>query len=157
MIKIVRGVYGFLDENGIVRPKTEADEPFELAPEQEARLVNLGVAQYVGNVKNEQESEETEQEEYEDEQDTIGMDETPPSDFADDAKIDDADVAEEIVDLATLTARALRDIGKEYGLTFKANAKKTEMVAAITAAQAEIAEDEDSEPAPAFDASEAVH
>ena len=150
MIKIVRGVYGFLDKNGIVRPKTEADEPFELTPEQEARLVKLGVAQYVENVKDEQEPENTEQVETEDEQEPIGFDETPPSDF------DDAEVEEEIVDLETLTGKELREIGKEYGLTFKSNAKKAEMIAAITAAQTEIAEDDDGEPAPVFDASEAV-
>ena len=155
MIKIIQGVYGFLDANGIVRPKTEADEPFALLPEQEARLVNLGVAEYVGNVEAEQEAE-TEQEEFEAEQDPIGFDEMPPVDFDDDAEIDEAEAVEEIVDLATLTAKELREIGKEYGLTFKANAKKAEMVEAITAAQAEIAEDEDSEPAPVFDASEAV-
>lgn len=46
MIKIIKGVYGHL-VNGIVKPKTSADEPFELTEEQEARLVNLGVAIYV--------------------------------------------------------------------------------------------------------------
>ena len=48
MIKIVRGVYGYVTESGAVKPKTAADEPFELAPEKEARLVGLGVAEYVG-------------------------------------------------------------------------------------------------------------
>ena len=147
MIKIVQGVYGFLDENGIVRPKTEADEPFELAPEQEARLVNLGVAQYVGNVKVEQEPEETatedtEQVETEDEQDPIGMDEMP---------------AEE--PLSNLPVKELREIGKEYGLTFKVGMTKDDMVKAIEAAEAALnidAEDEESEPAPVFDATEAV-
>ena len=156
MIRIVRGVYGFLDADGIVRPKTEADDPFELSSEQEERLVNLGVAQYVVDVKEEQEQEETAPEETEGEQDPIGFDETPPADFDDDAETDEADVVEEIVDLETLTGKELRKIGKEYGLTFKANAKKTEMVKAITAAQAEIAEDDDGEPAPVFDATEAV-
>lgn len=147
MIKIVQGVYGFLDENGIVRPKTEADEPFELAPEQEARLVNLGVAQYVGNVKVEQEPEETapedtEQVETEDEQDPIGMDEMP---------------AEE--PLSNLPVKELREIGKEYGLIFKVGMTKADMVKAIEAAEAALnidAEDEESEPAPVFDATEAV-
>lgn len=151
MIKIVQGVYGFLDKDGIVRPKTEADEPFELSAEQEARLVNLGVAQYVGNVKDEQEPEETAPEDTEEmetdgEQDPIGFDETPPEDFGD----------EEIIDLETLTVKELRELGEEYGLSFKANAKKAEMIEAITAAQTEIALGEESEPAPVFDASEAV-
>ena len=156
MIKIVQGVYGFLDKNGIVRPKTKADEPFELAPEQEARLVRLGVAAYVGNTENEQEPEDTEEVDTENEQEPIGFDETPPSDFDDDAKIDEAEVVEEIVDIATLNVKKLRALGKEYGLTFKVGMTKDEMVTAITTAQAEVAEDEESEPAPTFDASEAV-
>lgn len=148
MIKIVRGVYGFLDKNGIVRPKTEADEPFELLPEQEARLVKLGVAQYVENVKDEQEQEEsapdeTEEVETEDEQDPIGFDETP---------------AEELL-LSEMSVPELRKVGKGYGLTFKVGTSKAEMVKAIEAAEAEVhteAEDDDGEPAPVFDASEAV-
>lgn len=148
MIKIVQGVYGFLDKNGIVRPKTETDEPFELAPEQEARLVNLGVAQYVGNVKDEQEPEETapedtEEVETEDEQEPIGFDEVPPVE----------------IPLSDYSVKELREIGREYGLTFKVGTTKDDMVKAIEAAEAELAtdaEDEDSEPAPVFDASEAV-
>lgn len=148
MIKIVQGVYGFLDKDGIVRPKTEADEPFELTPEQEARLVRLGVAQYVGNVKGEQEPEEstpeeTEQVDAEGEQEPIGFDETPPVE----------------VDLSTLSVKELREIGKEYGLTFKVGTSKADMIKAIEAAEAELvidAEDEDGEPAPVFDATEAV-
>lgn len=46
MIRIVKGVYGHL-VNGVVKPKTSADEPFELTEAQEARLVGLGVAVYV--------------------------------------------------------------------------------------------------------------
>ena len=143
MIKIVQGVYGLLDKNGIVRPKTEADEPFELSPEQEARLVNLGIAEYVGSTEGEQEPDATEQEEYEGEQDPIGMDEMPP----------------EIIPLSELTVKELRELGKEYGLTFKVGTSKADMVKAIEAeqaAEATDAEDDDGEPAPVFDASEAV-
>jgi hypothetical protein len=46
MIQIIKGVYGHM-VNGIVKPKTSADEPFELTEAQEERLVNLGVAVYV--------------------------------------------------------------------------------------------------------------
>lgn len=139
MIKIVRGVYGFKDENGIIRPKTAADEPFELLAEQEERLVSLGVAEYVGGI--------------EDEQGPIGFDEIPPEDFVE----DDAEAMEEIIDLETLSGKELRELGKDYGLTFKANAKKAEMIEAITEAQKEVAlAEDDDEPAPAFDATEAV-
>lgn len=48
MIKIIKGVYGYMDKNGTVHPKTVKDEPFALTAEQEARLVSRGVAEYVG-------------------------------------------------------------------------------------------------------------
>lgn len=47
MIRIIKGTYGHMDKNGIVRPKTANDAPFELTPAQEERLVLLGVAEYV--------------------------------------------------------------------------------------------------------------
>lgn len=46
MIKIVRGIYGYWDGHMVVA-KTDKDEPFNETPEQESRLVNLGVAVYV--------------------------------------------------------------------------------------------------------------
>ena len=142
MIKIVRGVYGFMDGNGIVHPKTADDEPFNLLPEQEARLVGLGVAEYVGDAKVEQAQVETEQVESSGEQEPIGFDETPVDEPA----------------LSELSVKELREIGKEYGLSFKVGTSKADMVKAIEAAEAELdAEGEDDdEPAPAFDASEAV-
>lgn len=57
MIKIVKGTYGYLDANGIVKPKTAADEPFALTAEQEARLVKKGVAVYVDATINEVEDD----------------------------------------------------------------------------------------------------
>ena len=139
MIKIVRGVYGYLDKDGIVRPKTEADEPFELLPEQEARLVRLGVAEYVGVVKSEPVQEETEEEM---EQEPISLDEVPS----------------DIIPLSEMTVKELREIGKEYGLTFKVGSSKADMVKAIEEAEAALTVDDedDDEPAPVFDASEAV-
>ena len=128
MIQIVRGVYGFLDKDGIVRPKTEADAPFELLPEQEARLVALGVAQYVGAVKSAPVAGESVEE-----------------------------AATDGLSLADLSVKELREIGKEYGLSFKVGISKADMVAAIEEAEAELeADDEDGEDAPTFDASEAV-
>ena len=47
MIKIIQGTYGYIDENGIVKPKTAKDAPFELEDKsREAELVALGVAEY---------------------------------------------------------------------------------------------------------------
>ncbi|OPA76746.1 hypothetical protein BVG16_16375 [Paenibacillus selenitireducens] len=46
MIKVIQGVYGFRD-GAVLRPKTINDEPFELSPLEEQRLVARGVAEYV--------------------------------------------------------------------------------------------------------------
>lgn len=146
MIEIICGVYGGKD--GMKRP---GDKPFRLSPEEEARLVARKVARYVPEPV-EEVDEEVEGEEV---MTPIGFDETPPEDFTDDTAEDEAEVeGEEIVDLATLSAKELRELGKEYGLSFKANASKVSMIEAITAAQAEL--DEPAEDAPTFDASEAV-
>ena len=127
MIQIVHGVYGYMDPDGIVRPKTAADEPFELTPEQEARLVRLGVAEYVRS--------------------------TPPQPVEPEAPIQE----ENTHSLSDLSAKELRELGKDYGLTFKVGMSKVEMVQAIEEAEAGLhAGDDDSEPAPVFDASEAV-
>ena len=132
MIKIISGVYGYQDKNGCVKPKTEKDGPFSLAEEQEARLVGLGVAEYVGK---------------------------PSVDNADD------DIARAAAEpsLEEMTAKELREVGKQYGLTFKVGMSKAEMVDALKAewpqdAEEEVDEeaDDDGEDAPSFDATEAV-
>lgn len=46
MIRIIKGSYG-LRVGKTVRPVKEGDAPIELEKEQEARLVRLGVAEYV--------------------------------------------------------------------------------------------------------------
>lgn len=139
MIQIVRGIYGYMDEDGIVRAKRVDDPPFELLPEQEERLVRLGVAQYVGNVKSAP-VVDTEPEEVEAEPADFGTEEAPTDGLS----------------LADLSVKELREIGKEYGISFKVGVSKAEMVKAIEAAEAEMDMEEDDEPAPVFDAAEAV-
>lgn len=108
MIKIIKGVYGFMSENGIVRPKTSEDEPFSLPVEQEARLVDLGVAEYVHT---------------EDVGAPIGFDETPP---------ELPDGVTGIPEYNTgMKADELRAIAKDMGLTFKVGTTKAEMVEAM--------------------------
>ena len=46
MIKIIRGYYGYKNGNSII-PKSSKDAPFECDKAEEARLVKLGVAEYV--------------------------------------------------------------------------------------------------------------
>lgn len=47
MVRIVKGIYGYKNTDGVIEPKTCKDEPFSLTEEQEERLVSKGVAEYV--------------------------------------------------------------------------------------------------------------
>lgn len=46
MIKIIKGFYGY-KQGGSIVPKSSVDGPFECDKAEEARLVKLGVAEYV--------------------------------------------------------------------------------------------------------------
>lgn len=116
MIRIIKGTYGYLTELGTVKPWTEKDGPLTLTEEQEARLVGLGVAEYVAKA----------------------------------AEVEAEPEGGEKL-LEEMTAKELREVGKEYGLTLKVGMTKAEMIEEIKAAEAE-----DDEDVPSFDAAEAV-
>ena len=101
MIKIIQGTYGYIDENGIVKPKTAKDAPFELEDKsREAELVALGVAEYADGTE-------------------LIIDEETGGVVVD-------GVPEYSIDLK---AQELRDIAKEHmGLTFTVGTTKAEMV-----------------------------
>lgn len=144
MIKMISGVYGGLD--GLKRP---SDGAFSLPPEEEARLVNRGVAVYTNEVVIEPVTADGNDDAdgtftNDIEGDPIGFDETPPDD------IEDVEI-----DLTTLSAKELRDLGAEYGLNFKANTTKATMIDQILAKQEEMDAEETGE-SPRFDPSEAV-
>lgn len=146
MIEMIAGVFGLpikgANGNTIrIKGMGPNDGPFSVTPEREAELVEKGIARYVHNPVADAEAA------YVPDDAPIGFDETPPE--------DEAEVVEEIIDLETLTAKELRELGKEYGLTFKANASKAHMIKAITEVQSEV-EDDDLEDVPSFDAAEAV-
>lgn len=135
MIQIIAGVYGRKMDDGTVKAMDKHSGPFEVTPEQEDRLIRMGLAVRVDHVDTDM---------------PIGFDETLPAE-------DEAEEETAEVELEKLTAKELREIGKQYGLTFKANASKAVMIDAIKATQPEDeAEEDDGEPAPTFDASEAV-
>lgn len=141
MIKMVRGVFG-LPVNGIVKAMDKNSGPFEASVEQEERLVRLGLAVKVEDSAPASDAAE--------EVDTapIGFDEMPP------LPEDVIGIPEYSVDMK---ATELREIGKQHGLTFKVGMSKDDMVAALDKYFAEnVTEDEDGDPAPAFDAAEAV-
>ena len=140
MIKMICGVFG-LPVNGIVKAMDKNSGPFEAGAEQEARLIRLGLAVKVEAANGEPAPAA---DETVDTSTPIGFDETPPEEVVDEKPLEE------------MSGKELRDLGAEYGLTFKGNAKKVDMIAAIKAAAEVSAEDEDGEPAPAFDAAEAV-
>lgn len=136
MIKIVQGTYGYLDKNGVVKPKTEKDKPFSLTDEQEARLVGLGVAKYVQA--------------------------EPPADSGQGNNEETGNLDPE--QLGELTNAQLKEMAEQMGIDTKKLTTKAKLIEAITAVEvipghAEDGEGEpedDGEQAPTFDATEAV-
>lgn len=141
MIKIVQGIYGYQDKNGVVRPKTPEDAPFSLTEAQEKRLVDLGVAEYVGNVPNvPEEPQDTEE------------------------TTEDANTETDIVVLpeynADMTSKELREIAKDYKIELAARASKKEILAALdekaAALEAIYADDSEEVEMPELDATAVV-
>lgn len=127
MIKIIQGTYGYIDENGIVKPKTAKDVPFELEDKsREAELVALGVAEYADGT------------ELIIDEETGGV------------------VVDGVPEYSTdLKAAELRDIAKAYmGLTFAVGTTKAEMVEQMDAYLEEHTVDGDD--LPEFDLDEVV-
>ena len=141
MIQIIRGVYGHYIDGHVV-PKDKNSEPFALAPEQEKRLVRIGVAEYVDNP----------------------VDDAKP-DIAEELP-DLPDGVDAIPEYnARMKADELRKIAKLMGLTFPVGTTKAEMVAQMDAFLDEHMDEseddadmppEDIEDVPTFDAAEAV-
>ena len=137
MIRIIHGVYGHY-VGGRVVAKDKTSKPFSLDPEQEARLVRVGVAAYV-------------QEKPADALPELPEGVTAIPAYSMETKADD-----------------LRKIAKQLGMTFPVGTTKAEMVAQMDAFLEEHTEDvenmdddvdmppEDTEEAPTFDAAQAV-
>lgn len=139
MIRMIRGVFG-LPVDGIVKAMDKNSDPFDAGAEQEERLIRLGLAVRV----------DEEPAEIVDTEAPIGFDEMPPL---------PEDVAAIPEYNADMKASELREIGAMCGLTFKVGMSKKAMVEALDAhiaANMADDEDEDGEPAPVFDAAEAV-
>lgn len=145
MIKIVQSTYGYLDKNGVVKPKTSKDEPFELTEEQEARLVDLGVAEYVNTPAQENGQENGQEGGQEGVQVTGHLD--PEQ-------------------LAEWTNAQLKELAEEMGIDTKKLTTKAKLIEAIVSVEVtpgpvvdgdgiEDTEDDGEQP-PTFDAAEAV-
>lgn len=142
MIVIKCGTYGAKD--GM---KRAGDGPFSLSEKEEARLVERGVAEYVACANAPQ---------------LIGFDETPPG-GGEVAETESAS-SDEPLNFGAMTAKKLRELGSELGLSFPVTMSKEKMIEAIEAAIAEPdeeepdaeGEEEPDEAAPVFNAAEAV-
>ena len=143
MIKIVKGVYGYVDKHGFVRPKDCNSEPFVTSPEQEDRLVKLEVAEYVEKpVK------------------VPNMNEP--------AQVQISEIGEEAAhldpeQLKELTNAELKTMAEDMGIDTAKLKTKAQLIEAITAVDVVTGPDEgseemedDGEAPPAFDAAEAV-
>lgn len=145
MIKIVSGFCNVpvLQKNGGIRYELKGakDGPLSLPAELEARLVRRGAAVYVSeeipaDLPNEPAGG------YDGT--PIGFEDVPPEDYTPE------EPAEAEKPLEEMSAKELHAMGEEMGLTFKHNASKVHMIAAIREVL------EDTEDGPVFDASEAV-
>ena len=143
MIKIVKGVYGYVDKHGFVRPKDCNSKPFETSPEQEARLVKLGVAEYVDKPVNVPAVNEPAQ--------------------AQSSKNDEETARLDPEQLKELTNAELKTMAEDMGIDTAKLKTKAQLIKAITAVDVVPGPDEDSEgmeddgeAPPAFDAAEAV-
>ena len=125
MIRIIKGRYGYRD-GLIVRPKTPSDPPFSTNAEEEARLVKMGVAKYVGEpAKSEKAEPPVELPDEEPETDET-KEELP------EAEAEENEAKE--VDLKSLSHPELQKMAKDLGL--KASGKKEKLIEAIEKAQA---------------------
>lgn len=140
MIKIIKGTYGYRKGNRII-PKTPADDPFTATPEQEARLVRLGVAVYV-DAPVEAPTAPTPKAPEKAETGSKDVDELPAYNI--DMKLDE-----------------LKEIAKAYGVDASNARKKADVIAMIEAAKAEDQDEtpeayDDGEEPPSLDAADPV-
>ena len=145
MIQMIAGVYGRKMSNGTVKAMDKNSGPFYASAEQEERLIRLGLAVRVDDVYSGA---------------PIGFDETPPED---DGEPDLPDGVVGIPEYSTKNTKAeLMEIGELCGISLDANMTKAQMVAALDAhidanmVDGVDIDEDDGEPAPVFDASEAV-
>ena len=139
MIKIIKGVYGHV-ENGNIIPKNSKSEPFSLSPEREEELVSCGVAAYVEkeetsiSAKSINDSKDEKEEHKEPQEDT------------DSEKISDKPEYSEEMKIAEL-----KELADEYGIEVSGLKSKVEIIKSLDE-YFESLEDSDGELPPTFDA-----
>jgi len=138
MIKIIQGTYGHREGAKIVA-KTPADDPFGTTPEQEERLVKLGVAVYVETKQSTPEPPKAPEPPKTPE---------PPKDPGVPADPGTGSGSENVDKLPEYNAEMkldeLKEIAKAYGVDASSAYKKVDVIAKIEAAK-KAAEDQDDE------------
>lgn len=150
MIKIIAGTYGYVNKKtGAVEAKDKKAQPFSCDKDEEARLVALGVAEYVGGVNQDEDPDQDPDGKGQDNGDAHQGDQN-------DQKSDQ----EPEKTLADMTKKELTQIATDLGIELPKKATNQDIIEAIEKARAEhegdqdedLDDEEDDDEAPALSA-----
>ena len=130
MIKIIAGTYGYVNKKtGAVEAKDKKSQPFSCDKDEEARLVALGVAEYVGEVNQDEDPD----------QDPDGKGQDNGDAHQGDQKSDQ----EPEKALTDMTKKELTQIATDLGIELPKKATNQDIIEAIEKARAEHEGDQD--------------
>ena len=133
MIKIIAGTYGYVNKKtGAVEAKDKKAQPFSCDKDEEARLVALGVAEYVGGVNQDEDPDQDPDGKGQDNGDAHQGDQN-------DQKSDQ----EPEKTLADMTKKELTQIATDLGIELPKKATNQDIIEAIEKARAEHEGDQD--------------
>ena len=133
MIKIIAGTYGYVNKKtGAVEAKDKKAQPFSCDKDEEARLVALGVAEYVGGVNQDEDPDQ--------EPDGKGQDN---GDAHQGDQNDQKSDQEPEKTLADMTKKELTQIATDLGIELPKKATNQDIIEAIEKARAEHEGDQD--------------
>lgn len=133
MIKIIAGTYGYVNKKtGAVEAKDKKAQPFSCDKDEEARLVALGVAEYVGEVNQDEDSDQDPDGKGQDNGDAHQGDQN-------DQKTD----REPEKALADMTKKELTQIATDLGIELPKKATNQDIIEMIEKTRAEHEGDQD--------------
>ena len=133
MIKIIAGTYGYVNKKtGAVEAKDKKAQPFSCDKDEEARLVALGVAEYVGGVNQDEDPD----------QDPDGKGQDNGDAHQGDQNDQQSDQEPEKT-LADMTKKELTQIATDLGIELPKKATNQDIIEAIEKARAEHEGDQD--------------
>lgn len=107
MIKIVKGIYGYRNQEGVIEPKNTASSPFSLTEEKEAELVRKGIAVYVDEFP------------YTESDEDGGEDASPGENSEDISPGENGEYVQENTDIWNMDYNELQRYAKELGISAK--------------------------------------